>query len=128
MNRWVGPINRALQCRVKETFTIQDVANAKAFLKKPTEIFTIKGQALKAGAVAQVDYVQTMSRLHEQMQHKNYKLPICGKAPGMNVVFKKAAELCTLNPKFQSSLVVSLLKAAVAKATSQRGSNEKTDV
>ena len=46
----------------------------------------------------------------------------------MSVVFNKAEELCRQNTKFQSSLVVSLLKAAVAKATSLKGNNSKTDV
>ena len=46
----------------------------------------------------------------------------------MIVVFNKAEELCRQNPKFQPSLVVSLLKAAVAKATSPKGSNAKTYV
>ena len=46
----------------------------------------------------------------------------------MIVVFNKAEDLCRQNPKFQSSLVVSLLKAAVAKATSPKWINAKTDV
>ena len=46
----------------------------------------------------------------------------------MSVVFNKAEKLCRQNPNFQSSLVVSLLKAAVAKATPRKESNTKTDV
>ena len=43
-------------------------------------------------------------------------------------MFNKAEELCRHNPNFQSSLVVSLLKAALAKATSPKSSNVKTDI
>ena len=46
----------------------------------------------------------------------------------MIVVFNEAEELCRQNPNFQSSLVVSLLKAEVEKVTSPKGSNSKTDV
>ena len=46
----------------------------------------------------------------------------------MSIVFNKAEELCRQNTNFKSSLVVSLLQAAVAKATSPKGSNAKTDV
>ena len=46
----------------------------------------------------------------------------------MSVVFNKAEELCRQNINLQSRLVVSLLKASVAKATSPKGSNAKTDV
>ena len=83
---------------------------------------------LKAEAIAQVDYISTMARLDKQLLHKTYKLHAGGATPGMSVVFNKADELCRQNPTFQSSLVVSLLKAAVAKATSPKGSNAKTDV
>ena len=128
LNRWVAPINRALERQVKETFTKQDLIDANSFANKPSDMLTILGRELNMEAVTQINYVQTMSSLHQNMQHKNYNLPTCGKAPGMNVVFKSAAELCSLNPKFQSSLVVSLLKAAVAKATSKNGNNERNDV
>ena len=46
----------------------------------------------------------------------------------MSAVFNKAKGLCRQNPSFESSLVVSLLKAAVAKVTSPKGSNAKTDL
>ena len=83
---------------------------------------------MKLEAIAQVDYITTMPKLNENLPNKFYKLSSCGVAPGMSVVFNKTEELCTQNPKFQSSLVVSLLKTAVAKAASPKGSNNKTDV
>ena len=79
-------------------------------------------------AIAQVDYIATMSKLNGNFPKKIYKLSSCGVDPGMSVVFNKAEELCRQNPKFQSSLVVSLLKAAVERSTSPKGSNAKTDI
>ena len=69
-----------------------------------------------------------MSKLNENVPNKIYNISNCGVAPGMIVVFNKAEELCRKNPNFQSSLVVSFSKAAVAKATSPKGSNAKIDV
>ena len=69
-----------------------------------------------------------MSKLNENLPKNIYKLSRCGVATGMSVVFNKAEELCRHNNNFQSSLVVSLLEAAVAKATSPKGSNAKTDI
>ena len=69
-----------------------------------------------------------MSKINENLPKKIYDISSCGVDPGMSVVFNKAAELCRQNPNFQSSLAVSLLKAAVAKATSPKRSNAKTDV
>ena len=43
-------------------------------------------------------------------------------------MLNKVDELCRHNTNFQSSLVVSLLKAAVENATPLRGSNSKTNV
>ena len=76
-----------------------------------------KGMKLKLEAIAQVDYIATMPKLNENLPNKIYNIFSCGLAPGMSVVFNKAEELCSQNPKFQSSLVVSLLNASLAKAT-----------
>ena len=108
--------------------TAQDVADAKAFSKKPNKMLKSEGRMLKAEAIAQVDYISTMARLDKQLLHKTYKLHAGGASPGMSVAFNKADELCRQNPTFQSSLVVSLLKAAVAKVTSPKRSNAKTDL
>ena len=69
-----------------------------------------------------------MSKLNKNLPNKIYKIFSCGVAPGMRVVFNKAEELCRRNPNFHSSLVISLLKSEVAKETSPKGSNAKTDV
>ena len=69
-----------------------------------------------------------MARLNKTLPQKTYKLHTNGTAPGMSVMFRQAEELCKQNPKFQSSLVVLLLNASVAKATSAKGSNAKTDL
>ena len=88
----------------------------------------LEGMKLKLKAIAQVDYIETMSKLNENLPNKIYKLSSCGVAPGMRVMFNKAEELCRNNTKFQSSLVVSLLKAEVVKEISPKGSNAKTDI
>ena len=88
--------------------TAQDVADAKAFSKKPNKMLKSEGRMLKAEAIAQEDYISTMARLDKQLLHKTYKLHADGASPGMIVAFNKADELCRQNPTFQSSLVVSL--------------------
>ena len=45
--------------------------------------------------------------------------------PGMQILFEQAGDLCKANPKFQSSLIVALFKAAVAKE--KWGKNDKTE-
>ena len=76
-----------------------------------------EGMKLKLEAIAQVDYIVTISILNENLPKQIYKLSSCGVAPGMSFVFNKAEELCRQNPNFQSSLVVYLLKATVANST-----------
>ena len=83
---------------------------------------------MKLEAIAQVDYIVTMSKLNEKLPNKIYKIPSCGVDQVMSFVFNKVEDLCRQNPNFQSSLVVSLLKAAVEKATSPKGSNSRIDV
>ena len=43
---------------------------------------------------------------------------------GMQILFEQAGDICKANPKFQSSLIVALFKAAVAKE--KWGKNAKT--
>ena len=100
--------------------TTHDAQDAKAFAKKPPEMLQPEGMTLKLEAIAQVDYIATMSKLNENLPNKIYKLSRCGVAPGISVVLNKAEELCRQNPNLQSSLVVSLLKSAVTKATSPK--------
>ena len=90
--------------------TIHYSQDAKAFAKKPPAMLQPEGMKLKLEAIAQVDYIATMSKLNENSPKKIYKLSRCGVAPGISVVFNKAEEFCRQNPNFQSSLVVSLLK------------------
>ena len=75
-----------------------------------------------------MDYVLIIAHFDKQLMHKTYMLHTGGAALGMSAVFNKAKGLCRQNPSFESSLVVSLLKAAVAKVTSPKGSNAKTDL
>ena len=128
LKRWESILRHAIERREKDTLTEQDVIDAKAFASRPKSMLTTEGIALQAEAVAQISYVASMARLDKLLPKKNYKLHTGGAAPGMNAVFQKAAELCNTNPTFQSSLVVSLLKAAVAKGTSTIGANAKTPV
>ena len=113
LQRWYSSVNHAPERRVKETLTTQDAQYAKAFAKKPPEMLQPEGMKLKLEAIAQVDYIATMSKLNGNLTKKIYKLHSCEVAPGMSVVFNKAEELCRQNTNFQSILVVSLLKAAV---------------
>ena len=75
-----------------------------------------EGMKLKLETIARVYYIATMSKLNQNFPNKIYKLSSCGVAPGMSVMLNKAEELCRHNTNSRSILVVSLLKAAVAKA------------
>ena len=108
--------------------TTQYAQDAKAFSKKPSEMLQQEGMKLKLEAIAQVDYIVTMSKLNEKLPNKIYKIPSCGVDQVMSFVFNKVEELCMRNTNFRSSLVVYLLKSAVAKATSPKWINAKTDV
>eukprot|EP00957_Ditylum_brightwellii_P006955 526496-Ditylum_brightwellii.AAC.1 len=66
-----------------------------------------------------------MAKLSNQLPNKLFKITGEGSAPGMKSFFENAEELCRRNPKFQSSIIVALLKAACAKE--QHGSNAATD-
>ena len=125
---WYSSVNCATNSREKETLKIQDAQYAKAFAKKPPAMLQPEGMNLKSEATAQVDYIATMPKPNENLPNTIYKLSSCGVDPGMSVVFNKSEELCRQNPNFQSSLMVSLLKSAVAKATPPKGSNIKTDI
>ena len=97
--------------------TTQDAQDAKAFANNTMQILKPEGMKLKLEAIVQVEYIATMSKLNENLPKNIYNIFSCGVAPGMSVVLNKAEELCRQNPSFQSSFVVSLLKAAVEKAT-----------
>jgi hypothetical protein len=56
---------------------------------------------------------------------KTYKTNMDDSVPGMTVLFEKAAELCDKNPNFKNSIIITLLKGAIAKE--QFGSNAKTE-
>ena len=75
--------------------------DAKAFSKKPSGMLQQEGMKLKLEAIAQVDYIATMSKLNENLPNKIYKLSRCGVATGMSVVFNKSEELCRHNNNFQ---------------------------
>ena len=66
--------------------TTQDDQNAKTFSKKPPEILQPEGMKLKLEAIAQVDYIATISKLNENLSNKIYKLSSSGVALGMRVV------------------------------------------
>ena len=108
--------------------TTKDDQYAKDSDKKPPAMLQPEGMKLKLEAIAQVDYIATISKLNENLPNKIYKLSRCGLALVMSVVFNKAEELCRQNSNFQSSLVVSLLKSEVAKAKSPKVSNTNKDL
>ena len=56
---------------------------------------------LKLKAIAQVDYIVTMSKLNETFPKTIYKLSSCGEVPVTRVVFNKAEELCKQNLNLQ---------------------------
>ena len=63
LKRWGITFNPALERRDKKSLTTQDVADAKAFSKKPNEMLKSEGRVLKAEAITRVDYISTMARL-----------------------------------------------------------------
>ena len=69
---------------------IQDAQYAKAFAKKPPAMLQPEGMKLNLEAIAQVDYIATMSKLNENLLNKIYNLFSFGVAPGRSVVFNKA--------------------------------------
>ena len=60
---------------MKETFTNQDLIDSKAFANKPSDMLTILGRELKVEAVSQIDYVQTMSSLHQTCNTRTTTYP-----------------------------------------------------
>eukprot|EP00957_Ditylum_brightwellii_P209966 15364431-Ditylum_brightwellii.AAC.1 len=83
------------------------------------------GLALKEEARGQVEYGRYMAHLEGHLEHKTYQSIVYVLVPGIWALFNNTADLCEKNPKFQSSLVVALFKAAVAKEKS--GANAKTE-
>ena len=56
-----------------------------------------------------------MSELSKRIPVKTFKPIVEDSVPGIEALFKDAAELCKKNPSFQSGLVVALVKGAVAR-------------
>ena len=56
-----------------------------------------------------------MSSLSTCLEYKTYQTIGTQSVPGINTLFKDVANLYKKNPKFQSSLIVTLFKAAIAK-------------
>ena len=81
--------------------TTQDSQYSKTFSDNPPSMIQPEGMELKLEAIAQVDYIATMSKLNENLPNKIYKLSRCGVATGMSVVFNKSEELCRHNNNFQ---------------------------
>ena len=143
LGNWYLVISKCIERRNKEQLIKADEVEAKKFIQTPTVTLTLSGRALKEEAKAQVEYMKSMTRLDRDLRcvlvcifiniliqctnnsyiylfllsHsvKTYKKNDDESVPGMRVLFDKAAELCEKNPKMANSLVITLLKAAVAK-------------
>ena len=89
LQRFYSSVNRAPEHREKETFTIQDAQDSKAFDKKPPFMLQPEGIKLKLESISQVDYIVTMSKLNEKLPNKIYKIPSCGVDQVMSFVFNK---------------------------------------
>ena len=66
-----------------------------------------------------------MSNLAGNLQGTKFQKIGDDSVPGMQILFEQAGDLCKANTKFQSSLIVALFKAAVAKEN--WGKNAKTE-
>lgn len=63
MKTWEAAIQRALERREKETLTLQDLADARAFAKKPDTMFEDCGLELHREVMAQIAYMTRMERV-----------------------------------------------------------------
>eukprot|EP00957_Ditylum_brightwellii_P113878 8681754-Ditylum_brightwellii.AAC.1 len=66
-----------------------------------------------------------MASLDKHLEHKSYQTIGTNLAPGIRTMLNEVADLCKKNPKLQSSLIVALFKAAMAKE--KYGSNAKLE-
>eukprot|EP00957_Ditylum_brightwellii_P109771 8372336-Ditylum_brightwellii.AAC.1 len=90
---------------------------------KFTQVLDNAGLALREEARGQVEYCRYMACLDRYLEHKIYQTIGYDSVPGIWALFNNVADLCEKNPKFQSSLIVALFEAAVAKEKS--GANAK---
>ena len=72
-----------------------------------------------------MEYGKYMSKLDPHLKFKTYQKIGFKSVPSIKFLFNKAGDLCKKNPHLWDSLIVALLRGAVAKANF--GSNAKTE-
>ena len=125
LGKWGKTLTQCLERRDRSVLTASDLDDAAKFTLVPDNHLGPAGIALKEEAARQVEYGKFMSQLDTHLVYKSYSKVGNDSVPGPKTLFNEAADLCEKNPKFQSSLIVALLKAAMAKE--KTGSNAKTD-
>jgi len=115
LDKWYADLDRCLDRRNRQVITARDNADALLFTKKTQSEFTPAGIELMEEAKALVDYYSYMSRT--RLPAATVRSISGGEVPAVKTVFDKAADLYEKNPEFRSSVIVALLKGAVAKAT-----------
>ena len=125
LDKWGKTLSRCIERRDKNVLTSSDLDDAARFLKTSDSLLSPAGLDLKEEARGQLEYARWMAKLDPQLKDKKYKKIGDDSVPGMSSLFEEAGELYKKNPDLQDSLVVALLKGAVAKA--KYGTNAKTE-
>ena len=127
IKRWGKTLSACIERRQRQVLSASDLDDALSFAKVSNNQLGPAGILLKEEAKQQVEYVKYMSQLDRRIptQHKSYQAIGDESAPGIRTFFNEAADLCEKNPKLQSSLIVALFKAAMAKE--KFGNNAKME-
>lgn len=125
IDKWGKTLSRCIERRDKNVLTSTDLDDAAKFLKTRDSHLSPAGLQLKDEARAQLDYAKHMAELDRKLTGTKYQKIGDDSVPGMSSLFEEAGELYKKNPDLQDSLVVALLKGAVAKA--KYGTNAKTE-
>ena len=123
MNKWYSKLRLCFDRRDREVITAADRDDAMAFIKIPDSNFTPAGLELKAEARALVEYFNYISTIPTCRTKFNYAGD--SSVPGLDSFLDNVAEAYKKDPKFSDSVIVALMKAAVAKTL--HGSNTKAE-
>eukprot|EP00957_Ditylum_brightwellii_P110126 8399205-Ditylum_brightwellii.AAC.1 len=113
---WEGKLHWKGQ--LKNVLTPSNLDDAIRFTQVLDNKLGPAGLALNEEARGQIEYGRHMACLDRHLEHKTYQTIEYNLVPCMWALFKNAADLYEKNPKFQSSLIVALLKAVVVQECS----------
>lgn len=125
LHKWGKTLSLCIERRDKNVLTPSDMDDAARFLKTRDSLFAPAGLELKREAKNQLEYTKYMAKLDPRLEGTKYQRIGDNSVPGMSSLFQEAGELCKKNSGLRDSLVVALLKGAVAKA--KFGKNAKTE-